>query len=81
MIERARDVGAAILAQPARDTIKRVRDGAIVETPDRAECWTAETPQVFRAELLAEALPMLDRVGMQHALLKDLAELIVKRAF
>lgn len=32
-------------------------------------------------ELLAEALPMLDRVGVRHSLLKDLAELIVKRAF
>ncbi|NIV77132.1 MAG: geranyl transferase [Gammaproteobacteria bacterium] len=32
-------------------------------------------------ELLSEALPMLDRVGVQHSLLRDLAELIVKRAF
>jgi len=52
----ARAEGAAILAAPARDTIKRVSGTRIVETPARAECWTAQTPQVFRVELLREAL-------------------------
>jgi 2-C-methyl-D-erythritol 4-phosphate cytidylyltransferase len=56
VIEVARREGAAILAAPARDTIKRVSGGVIVETPARAECWTAQTPQVFRTELLREAL-------------------------
>jgi len=56
VIEAAREAGAAILAVPARDTIKRVRDGWILETPLRDECWTAQTPQVFRVELLREAL-------------------------
>ena len=32
-------------------------------------------------ELLAEALPMLDRAGLQHVQLKQLAELAVNRAF
>jgi 2-C-methyl-D-erythritol 4-phosphate cytidylyltransferase len=48
--------GAALLAIPARDTIKRVVDGVVVETPDRRECWAAQTPQVFRIGLLREAL-------------------------
>jgi 2-C-methyl-D-erythritol 4-phosphate cytidylyltransferase len=39
-----------------RDTIKRVRDGRVVATPDRGECFAAQTPQVFRREVLAEAL-------------------------
>ncbi|HEY5656149.1 MAG TPA: 2-C-methyl-D-erythritol 4-phosphate cytidylyltransferase [Myxococcota bacterium] len=47
--------GAAILAVPVRDTIKRVREGRVLETPPRAECWAAQTPQVFRVELLREA--------------------------
>ena len=47
---------AAILAVPVRDTIKRVRAGTIVETPNRLECYAAQTPQVFRTELLREAL-------------------------
>ena len=40
-----------------------------------------ESARGMAEELLAEALPMLDRVGIKHSLLKDLAELIVKRAF
>lgn len=56
VVEAARAGGAALLAVPARDTIKRVRGARVVETPDRAECWAAQTPQVFRVELLREAL-------------------------
>ena len=56
VIEAARRDGAAILATRVRDTIKRVREGRVVETPSRAECWAAQTPQVFRAEILWEAL-------------------------
>jgi 2-C-methyl-D-erythritol 4-phosphate cytidylyltransferase len=33
-----------------------VREGRIVETPDRSECYAAQTPQVFRVEVLREAL-------------------------
>jgi 2-C-methyl-D-erythritol 4-phosphate cytidylyltransferase len=56
VVAAARESGAAILAIPVRDTIKRVRDGAIVETPLRAECYAAQTPQVFRVDVLREAL-------------------------
>jgi 2-C-methyl-D-erythritol 4-phosphate cytidylyltransferase len=48
--------GAAILAVPVRDTIKRVRGGRIVATPERSECAAAQTPQVFRVDVLREAL-------------------------
>ena len=47
--------GAAILAEPVRDTIHRVADGRIVATPARAECFAAQTPQVFRIDWLREA--------------------------
>jgi 2-C-methyl-D-erythritol 4-phosphate cytidylyltransferase len=56
VIAAARREGAAILAAPVPDTIKRVRGGRVLETPDRSECWAAQTPQVFRASLLREAL-------------------------
>jgi len=56
VLEAARASGAAILAVPAADTIKRVRAGRVLETPPRSECWAAQTPQVFRVELLREAL-------------------------
>ncbi len=55
-IEGSRDTGAAIAAVRAVDTIKRVEDGFITETPDRAMLWQAQTPQVFRREILLSAL-------------------------
>jgi 2-C-methyl-D-erythritol 4-phosphate cytidylyltransferase len=56
VIAAAREHGAAILAQPVRDTIKRVRAGTVLETPPRQECWAAQTPQAFRIEILREAM-------------------------
>ncbi len=56
VVDAARLSGAAILAVPVRDTIKRARGGHIVETPLRSECYAAQTPQVFRVDLLREAL-------------------------
>jgi 2-C-methyl-D-erythritol 4-phosphate cytidylyltransferase len=63
VVRAAERWGAAILAAPVRDTIKRVRDGRVVETPARAECWAAQTPQVFRVELLREALAKASAEG------------------
>jgi 2-C-methyl-D-erythritol 4-phosphate cytidylyltransferase len=56
VVDAARASGAAILAVPARDTIKRARAGRILGTPLRSECFAAQTPQVFRVDLLREAL-------------------------
>ena len=55
-MDAARVSGAAILAAPARDTIKQARGGRILGTPLRSECYAAQTPQVFRVDLLREAL-------------------------
>jgi 2-C-methyl-D-erythritol 4-phosphate cytidylyltransferase len=50
--------GAAILAVPVSGTLKRA-DGkappAIAETVDRTRLWEAQTPQVFRRDLLNKA--------------------------
>jgi 2-C-methyl-D-erythritol 4-phosphate cytidylyltransferase len=59
-IRAAREHGAALLALPVLDTVKRSSDGAFVaETLDRAPLWKAQTPQAFEAarfrELLARA--------------------------
>lgn len=56
VIGAARRHGAAILARPVAETVKRVREGVAVETLDRAELWAAQTPQVFRRALYREAL-------------------------
>lgn len=63
VIDAAIRSGAALLAVPTRDTIKRVRAGAVAETPPREECWAAQTPQVFRAALLREALAKAQAEG------------------
>ncbi len=65
VIERAEADGAALLARRVGDTIKRVRDGRVIDTPDRSECWAAQTPQVFRLELLREALAKADAEGVK----------------
>ena len=52
VLAAARELGAALLAVRVTDTIKRVRDGRVIETPERSECWAAQTPQAFRMELL-----------------------------
>lgn len=52
---KAKKEGAAIVAIPAKDTVKRVRDEAVVETLYRPEVWQVQTPQAFRSTLLKEA--------------------------
>jgi 2-C-methyl-D-erythritol 4-phosphate cytidylyltransferase len=47
--------GAALPVLPVVDTVKRLRDGLVVETLDREELGAAQTPQGFRLALLVEA--------------------------
>ena len=65
----ARQDGAAILAIPASDTVKAAvsQNGRMViqETLERGTIWLAQTPQVFRREVLAEALAQAAQTGYQ----------------
>ena len=45
-----------ILALPVADTVKRAVQNRIDSTEDRAHLWLAQTPQMFRAGLLMQAL-------------------------
>ena len=54
--------GAAILACPVAATIKQARDNTIIKTVERAGLYEAQTPQVFKAELLKEAYRNLDNL-------------------
>ncbi|MCB9378399.1 MAG: 2-C-methyl-D-erythritol 4-phosphate cytidylyltransferase [Holophagales bacterium] len=51
----ARPSGAAILGRSVSDTLKRTAGGRVVTTVDRDHLFRAETPQVFRRELLERA--------------------------
>jgi len=55
VIAAAAKTGAAIPACPVTATLKEVKDGAIVQTIDRAGLFEAQTPQVFEAALLKKA--------------------------
>ena len=65
-LEAAAHHGAAVAATPVRDTLKRVapETGVVRETVDRTGLWAAQTPQIFRADLLRAAFRWAgDRAG------------------
>jgi len=54
-LEAARATGAALAAVPVVDTLKWVENGTVTGTANREALWAAQTPQVFRRELLWRA--------------------------
>jgi len=57
LIDLARNhAEGALLATPVIDTLKRVTDQQVTATVDRSQLWQAQTPQIFRFELLKRAL-------------------------
>lgn len=72
VMEAAARGGAATAALPVVDTLHRAGpDGAILETPERAGLWQAQTPQAFRLDWLraahSEAAAGTDDAGMVAA--------------
>lgn len=55
VIKKADETGAAILAVPARETVKLVKGQIIEKTPLRDTVWIAQTPQVFKFDSILEA--------------------------
>jgi 2-C-methyl-D-erythritol 4-phosphate cytidylyltransferase len=48
--------GAAVVGRPVDHTVKRVSDGRrVAETVPRENLWLAQTPQVFRRDVVAQA--------------------------
>ena len=76
--ETSHDAVGGILALPVAETVKRAaKDEAgtprVAGTEDRAQLWLAQTPQMFRAALLARALreakgAVTDEAGAVEAL-------------
>ncbi|SRR5258708_3637811 len=61
-IEAAREIGAAVAAQPVTDTLKESDDGRLAtRTVDRARLWAVQTPQTFRVEIIRRALTAVRR--------------------
>jgi 2-C-methyl-D-erythritol 4-phosphate cytidylyltransferase len=63
-MHRAADVGAALLAAPVPDTLKRVdAEFRVEETVDRSGLWQAQTPQVVQRSLLERAIARANADG------------------
>lgn len=60
--EKAQDSGAASLARPVTETLKRATTGAQVsESISRENLWFMETPQIFSTALIKEAYEAVEK--------------------
>jgi len=64
-IEAAAEYGAAVVAMPVADTVKRAKGDAVAETVPRDALWGAQTPQVFRVELIRRAFEQAAKDGFE----------------
>ena len=55
--------GCSTLAVPVKDTIKRVKDGTVTDTPPREELFAVQTPQAFVKSLYLAAYESAERSG------------------
>lgn len=55
IVNEASRYGAATLATPVKDTIKKVAEGFVQETIPRHTLYAIQTPQAFQASMLREA--------------------------
>lgn len=72
--DEARRSGAAIIAIPVSDTLKRVHQFVIHETVSREALWSAQTPQGFRRDVIKAAIERtrnLDNVFTDEASLLE----------
>ena len=53
---QASDEHGGLLAMPVADTVKREQDGRVESTLNRSDLWRAQTPQLFRLDLLISAM-------------------------
>jgi 2-C-methyl-D-erythritol 4-phosphate cytidylyltransferase len=65
--ETERDPVGGILALPVAETVKRAAKDRIEATEDRSRLWLAQTPQMFRAGLLIQALQRAKRMPTDEA--------------
>ena len=64
-IEAARTAGACISGVPISDTVKQVTvSGTIEKTLDRETLWLAQTPQVFRYDIIRKAHENARKTGL-----------------
>ncbi|MFB4165651.1 2-C-methyl-D-erythritol 4-phosphate cytidylyltransferase [Alteribacillus sp. JSM 102045] len=47
--------GAAVLGVRMKDTVKKVKDGLVLETIERSSVWSVQTPQAFQFHIIYDA--------------------------
>lgn len=62
-LEIAAEFDGAIVAVPAKDTIKVVKEAAVIATPPRESLWLAQTPQTFRYGVIRAAHEQAEAEG------------------
>lgn len=55
LVYEAKNNGAAVVAVPVKDTIKKVHNNVVKETIERSSLWSIQTPQAFRVTTLRSA--------------------------
>lgn len=76
LVEIASESGAAVAGVKAKDTMKYVEDGIIVETADRDRLWVIQTPQAFRYEVLEH----VSRLATEDSFLGTDESMLAERA-
>ncbi len=66
-LEKAREIGAATLALPVKETIAVVQNGKIESIPERSILWTVQTPQCFKKSLILKAHEFASSEGFSNA--------------
>jgi 2-C-methyl-D-erythritol 4-phosphate cytidylyltransferase len=60
----AREKGAACVAAPIPDTVKRASEaGVVVDSVDRAGLWAMQTPQIFSTSIILQAYAAIMNAG------------------
>lgn len=75
LAETALELGAAVAAVRAKDTMKKVRNDIIQETIDRESLWIIQTPQAFQFALLEKA----ERLAEEESFLGTDEAMLVER--
>ncbi|THE12164.1 2-C-methyl-D-erythritol 4-phosphate cytidylyltransferase [Bacillus timonensis] len=82
LVNVAAEKGAAVLAVPVKDTIKRAsRDLYVEETVERSSLWAIQTPQAFHVSILQEAHEMAQKEGFLGTDEASLVERIPKQVY
>ena len=79
VIKACSDFDGSILATPAIDTIKKIKDGIIERTIDRNSIWMAQTPQAFHKDKLLYAIELRSNIKVtDESTLMELAGFKIK---